>query len=82
MHLLEEAGMVRERYIKNIKETKEFSINLVSESFVEQMIACSTDFDPDIDEFDISKLTPLSSKKIKPPIVKESKLVLNVFLIK
>ena len=49
--------------LKNIKETKEFSINLVSESFVEQMIACSTDFDPDIDEFDISKLTPFPQKR-------------------
>ena len=68
--------------LKNIKETKEFSINLVSESFVEQMIACSTDFDPEIDEFYISKLTPLSSKKIKPPIVKESKISFECILNK
>ena len=68
--------------LKNIRETKEFSINLVSESFVEQMIACSTDFDADIDEFDISKLTPLASKKIKPPIVKESKISFECILNK
>ena len=68
--------------LKNIKETREFSINLVSESFVEQMIACSTDFDPSIDEFVISKLTPLSSKKIKPPIVKESKISFECILNK
>ena len=42
----------------------------------------STDFDPDIDEFDISKLTPFPSKKIKPPIVKESKISFECILNK
>ena len=48
---------------KNIKEARSLALTSYLESFVEQMIACSTDFDPEIDEFDISKLTPLSSKR-------------------
>ena len=58
----------------NIKDTKEFTINIVSESFVEKMVICGTDFKSDIDEFNASKLTQISSKKVTPPIVKESKV--------
>ena len=38
------------------------------------MVICGTDFDPNIDEFDSSKLIKISSKKVKPPIVKQSKV--------
>ena len=41
----------------NIRESEEFVINIVSESFVEKMVACSTDFDPEVDEFEIAGLT-------------------------
>jgi len=66
--------------LKNIRQIKEFSINLVSESFVEKMVACSTDFEPEIDEFNKSNLTPISSKKIKPPIIKQSKISFECIL--
>jgi len=66
--------------LKNIRQIKEFSINLVSESFVEKMVACSTDFAPEIDEFNKSNLTPISSKKIKPPIIKQSKISFECIL--
>ena len=58
----------------NIRETKEFTVNIVSEKIGEQMVKCSTDFKEDIDEFIASGLSPLSSKKIKPPLVAESKI--------
>ncbi len=58
----------------NIRETKEFSINIVSEDIGEQMVQCSTDFKQDIDEFSVSGLSPSQSKKIKPPLVAESKI--------
>ena len=58
----------------NIKDTKEFTINIVSESFVEKMVICGTDFKFDIDEFNASKLAQTPSKKVTPPIVKESKV--------
>ena len=64
----------------NIRETKEFSINLVSESFAEKMVSCSTDFSSDIDEFNISKLTPIPSNIIKPSIVKEAKVSFECIL--
>ena len=63
--------------LKNIRDNNEFVINMVSESFAEKMVKCSTDFDPNIDEFEISGLTPESSNKVLPPRVKESKISLE-----
>ena len=58
----------------NIRDTEEFVVNIVSESFAERMVMCSTDFDSDVDEFEISGLTPTNSQKIKPPRVGEAKI--------
>jgi len=60
--------------LNNIRDTKEFVINIVSESFVEEMVKCSTDFEPDVNEFEISGLNPAPSAKVKPQIVLESKV--------
>jgi flavin reductase (DIM6/NTAB) family NADH-FMN oxidoreductase RutF len=49
-------------------------VNIVSESFAEKMVMCSTDFDSDVDEFGVSGLTPLPSQKVSPPRVRESKI--------
>jgi len=58
----------------NIRDTKEFVVNIVSESLAEKMVMCSTDFDSDVDEFGVSGLTPLPSQKVSPPRVRESKI--------
>ena len=60
--------------LNNIRETKEFTINIVSEEIGEQMVACATDYPPNIDEFEISGLTPVPSEKVKAPRVAESKV--------
>ena len=60
--------------LNNIRNTREFAVNIVSEDFSDKMVACSTDFDSDINEFEISGLTPYSCKKIKPPRVKEARV--------
>jgi len=58
----------------NIRDTEEFVVNIVSESFAEKMVMCATDFESDVDEFEISGLTPTNSQKIKPPRVGEAKI--------
>ena len=58
----------------NIRDNNQFVINIVSESFAEQMVMCSTDFDSDVDEFEISGLNPVPSNKISPPRLLESKI--------
>jgi flavin reductase (DIM6/NTAB) family NADH-FMN oxidoreductase RutF len=58
----------------NIRDNNQFVINIVSESFAEQMVMCSTDFDSDVDEFEISGLNPEPSNKVSPPRLLESKI--------
>jgi len=60
--------------LNNIRDTKEFVVNLVSEEIVEPMVACATDYGKEVDEFKISNLTPINSDKISPPRLKESKV--------
>ena len=60
--------------LNNIRDTKEFVVNLVSEEIVEPMVACATDYGKEVDEFKISNLTPINSEKISPPRLKESKV--------
>ncbi len=60
--------------LNNIRETEEFVVNIVSEDFAEQMVACSTDFDPEVDEFDVSGLIPAPSTIVTPPRVEESRV--------
>ena len=60
--------------LNNIQDTNEFVVNIVSEDFVEPMVACATDYEKDVDEFEVSNLTPADSLKVAPPCVKESKV--------
>tara|TARA_Y100000758_G_scaffold128704_1_gene90848 strand:- start:1079 stop:1699 length:621 start_codon:yes stop_codon:yes gene_type:complete len=60
--------------LNNIQDTNEFVVNIVSEDFVKPMVACATDYEKDVDEFEISNLTPADSLKVAPPLVKESKV--------
>lgn len=60
--------------LNNIQDTKEFVVNLVSEEISEPMVACATDYDKEVDEFEIAGLTPIDCVKVKPPRVKESKV--------
>tara|TARA_B100001179_G_scaffold52255_1_gene35454 strand:+ start:90 stop:710 length:621 start_codon:yes stop_codon:yes gene_type:complete len=60
--------------LNNIQDTNEFVVNIVSENFVKPMVACATDYEKDVDEFEISNLTPADSLKVAPPLVKESKV--------
>ncbi len=58
--------------LRNVAESGEFVVNIVSEEFAEQMNICSTDFPPDVDEFRVSGLTPVGSDLVAPPRVGES----------
>ena len=66
-------GLIKDT-LNNIQNTKEFVINLVSEEIAEQMVACSTDYDNEVDEFEVSGLTPIDCVKVNPPRVKESRI--------
>jgi len=56
----------------NIESTKEFVINMVTESLAEAMNKTATAYPPHIDEFEKTNLTPIRSEIVSPPMVKES----------
>jgi len=58
--------------LRNIVNTREFVVNIVSEAMAEQMNATSAQVPPDVDEFALVGLTPLPSEAVKPPRVAES----------
>ena len=58
--------------LRNIMATREFVVNIVSEEFVERMNATAAQVGPEVDEFELSGLTPIASELIKPPRVAES----------
>ena len=60
--------------LNNIRDTEEFAVNIVSEDFSEQMVSTSTDFEPEVNEFEVSGLTPEPCQKIAPPKVAEAKI--------
>lgn len=63
----------RKDTIENIRAMGEFVVNIVSEEFSEQMNLCSGEVPPEVDEFELSGLTPVASELVKPPRVGESK---------
>ena len=58
--------------LRNIIDTGEFVVNSVSYELGECMNLTSGEYAADIDEFDLSGLTPVPSLKVKPPRVAES----------
>jgi flavin reductase (DIM6/NTAB) family NADH-FMN oxidoreductase RutF len=59
--------------LENVEATAEFVVNIVSEEFAAQMNLCSAEVAPEVDEFELSGLTPIASDLVKPPRVAESK---------
>jgi flavin reductase (DIM6/NTAB) family NADH-FMN oxidoreductase RutF len=67
-------GPPKKDTLRNVQETREFVVNIVSEDFAQQMNICSAEFPPEVDEFEQSGLTPVASEVVRPPRVRESKV--------
>jgi len=66
------SGGGRKDTLRNVEATREFVINVVSEDISEQANATAAEVGPEVDEFDLSALTPLASEVVKAPRVAES----------
>jgi flavin reductase (DIM6/NTAB) family NADH-FMN oxidoreductase RutF len=71
----------RKDTLANIELTREFVVNVVSEEFIQQVNICSTEFPPEVDEFEASGLTPIPSDVVTPPRVKESRINMECRLV-
>jgi flavin reductase (DIM6/NTAB) family NADH-FMN oxidoreductase RutF len=58
--------------LRNVLATKEFVVNIVSEAIAAAMNETAAEVAPEIDEFDLSGLTPLPGTVVKAPRVAES----------
>ncbi|GJE95879.1 flavin reductase family protein [Phanerochaete sordida] len=65
---------------ENILNTKEFTVSIISDTFVEAANVTSVTAPPDVDEWVVSGLTPEPSTTVKPPRVKESAVGLECTL--
>jgi flavin reductase (DIM6/NTAB) family NADH-FMN oxidoreductase RutF len=67
--------------LRNIMATREFVVNIVSEEFVERMNATAATVGPEVDEFELSGLTPIASELVKPARVAESHVQMECRLL-
>ncbi len=58
--------------LRNVRETKEFVISVVTYDLREQMNATSGDYDATVNEFELAKVTPHPSRVVRPARVAES----------
>jgi flavin reductase (DIM6/NTAB) family NADH-FMN oxidoreductase RutF len=58
--------------LRNIRETKEFVIGVVTYDLLEPMNLTSGEYGATVNEFELAKLTPAPSKVVRPPRVGES----------
>jgi flavin reductase (DIM6/NTAB) family NADH-FMN oxidoreductase RutF len=58
--------------LRNIRETREFVINVVTYELAEAMNLTSGDYDAAINEFEVAKLASAPSKLVRPRRVAES----------
>lgn len=79
--MLRRVGSPKKDTLRNVEETREFVVNIVSEEFAERMNACAAEVPPEIDEFEISGLTPLASELVRPPRVAESQVQMECRLL-
>ncbi len=79
------ARRVRDNTIKhtleNIQEVPEAVISIVDEAMVQQVSLSSCEYAKGINEFTKAGFTPAAAAKVKPPLVKESKINLECKVI-
>jgi flavin reductase (DIM6/NTAB) family NADH-FMN oxidoreductase RutF len=63
---------MRKDTLRNVEETGEFVVNIVSEAIAAATNASASEVPPEVDEFVLGGLTPIASDAVRPPRVAES----------
>jgi len=64
----------------NIRNTGDFVVNVVTVALAERMVKTSGDWPADVDEFELTGLTPVASDRVRAPRVGESPVSLECTL--
>jgi flavin reductase (DIM6/NTAB) family NADH-FMN oxidoreductase RutF len=67
--------------LRNIRETREFVVNIVTEANVAKANQTSAPYPPEVSEFAAAGVTPIASAVVRPPRVAESPIHLECELI-
>ncbi|HTR34878.1 MAG TPA: flavin reductase family protein [Bryobacteraceae bacterium] len=67
--------------LANVRAGGEFVVNIVSEEFAEKMNLTSGEYPAEVDEFQLSGLTPMPSSIVRPPYVAESHVNMECKLV-
>jgi len=63
----------RKDTLDNVSVVRQFTINIVTDEVVEAMNTSSASAPPDVDEFGLAEVTPVSATVVRPPMVAECK---------
>lgn len=74
-------GQAKKGTLRNIEISGEFVVNIVSEELAEGMNLASGDYPPNTNKFEVAKLTPRPSVKVKPPRIGEAPVSLECRLV-
>jgi flavin reductase (DIM6/NTAB) family NADH-FMN oxidoreductase RutF len=74
-------GEIRKDTLRNVEETGEFVVNVVSDEIAAQANAASAEVPPEVDEFVLSGLTPVPSEVVRAARVAESPAQMECRLI-
>jgi len=69
---LPQAGNAKDT-LRNVEETGEFTVNMVSDDLVERMNITSGRYPSDVDEFELAGLTAVTGREVTAPMVAEAK---------
>lgn len=60
--------------LRNSRVTGDFVVNIVSAPMLRAMVRASGEWPPEVDEFELTGLTPLASERVRAPRVAESRV--------
>lgn len=66
--------------VNNLRAVGELVIHLVTETMLDPIVVASGEWPAEVDEFGVSRLTPVASKHVRPPRVAESPLAMECLL--
>jgi flavin reductase (DIM6/NTAB) family NADH-FMN oxidoreductase RutF len=72
---------IRKDTLRNVEETGEFVVNIVSDAIAAAANASAAEVPPEVDEFVLAGLTPLASVAVRPPRVAESRAQMECKLL-
>jgi flavin reductase (DIM6/NTAB) family NADH-FMN oxidoreductase RutF len=72
---------IRKDTLRNVEDTGEFVVNIVSEAIAAAANASSAEVPPGVDEFELAGLTRVASDVVRPPRVAESPAQMECKLI-